>query len=73
MPSYRIIVVTAEKIKVFIKDFFSKFDQIRGKLRIWSHLLNKSSMGDFIFSAVCVSKIIFAYVRLFYIFLQIYA
>ena len=73
MPSYRIIVVTAEKMKVFIKDFFSEFDQIRGKLQIWSHLLNKSSMGDFNFSAVCVSKIIFAYVRLFYIFLQIYA
>ena len=25
-----------------IKDFFSKCDQIRRKLRIWSHLLKKS-------------------------------
>ena len=26
------------------KDFFSKCDQIRRKLRIWSHLLKKSLM-----------------------------
>ena len=27
-----------------MKDFFSKCDQIRRKLRIWSHLLKKSLM-----------------------------
>ena len=27
---------TAQKMKFFIKDFFSKCDQIRGYLRIWS-------------------------------------
>ena len=33
-------------------DFPSKFDQIRKKLWIWSHLLEKSSMENFIFCAV---------------------
>ena len=28
-----------KKIKFFIKDYFSKYDQIHRKLRIWSHLL----------------------------------
>ena len=36
-------------MKFFIKDFFSKCDQIRKKLRIWSHLLKKSLMENFIF------------------------
>ena len=35
-----------------MKDFFSKRDQIRRKLRIWSHLLKKSLMKNFIFCAV---------------------
>ena len=39
-------------MKFFIKDFFSKCDQIRSKLRIWSHLLKKSLMKNFIFYAV---------------------
>ena len=43
---------TAQKIKFFIKDFFSKCDQIWRKLRIWSHLLKKSLMENFIFCAV---------------------
>ena len=43
---------TEQKIKFFIKDFFSKFDQIRMKLRIWSHLLKKSFRENFIFCAV---------------------
>ena len=30
---------TAQKIKFSIEDFYSKSDQIRRKLRIWSHLL----------------------------------
>ena len=34
------------------KDFFSKSDQIRSFLRIWSHLLKKSLMENFIFCAV---------------------
>ena len=35
-----------------IKDFFSKCDQIRRKLRIWSHLLKKSLIENFIFCAL---------------------
>ena len=35
-----------------IKDFFSKCDQIRTKLWIWSHLLKKSLTENFIFCTV---------------------
>ena len=40
---------TAEKIKFSIKDFFSKCDKIPRKKRIWSHLLKKALMENFIF------------------------
>ena len=43
---------TAQKTKFSIKDFFSKYDQIRSFLRIWRHLLKKSLMENFIFYAV---------------------
>ena len=33
-------------------DFFSKCDLIRRKLQIWSHLLKKSVMENFVFCAV---------------------
>ena len=39
-------------MKFSIKDFFIKCDQIRRKLRIWSHLLKKSLMKNFIFWVV---------------------
>ena len=39
-------------MKFSSKDFFSKCDQIRRKLWIWSHLLKKSLMENFIFCAV---------------------
>ena len=39
-------------MKFSIKDFFSKCDQICRKLRIWSDLLRKSLMENFIFCAV---------------------
>ena len=42
----------AQKMNFSTKDFFSKCDQIRRKLRIWSHLLKKSLMENFIFCAV---------------------
>ena len=45
---------TAQKIKFFIKDFFSKCDQIHRKLRIWSHLLKKSWMENFSVSVSCL-------------------
>ena len=46
-----LLTITAQKMKFTIKDFFSKCDQIRRKLRIWSHLLTRSLMENFIFCA----------------------
>ena len=43
---------TTQKIKFFIKNFFSKCEQIRRNLRIWSYLLRKSLMENFIFCPV---------------------
>ena len=43
---------TAQKMKFSIKDFFSKCDQIRSFLRIWSHLLKKLLMENFMFCLV---------------------
>ena len=51
-------IYTAQKMKFSIKDFFSKCDQIRRKLRICSHLLKKSLMENFIFCAVLVDHYI---------------
>ena len=39
-------------MKFSTKDSFSKYDQIHRKLRVWSHLLKKSFMENFIFCAV---------------------
>ena len=44
--------ITAQKMKFSVKDFFSKSKQIRSFLRIWSHLLKKSLIENFIFCAV---------------------
>ena len=41
-----------KKMKFCIKNFFSKCDQIRTKLWIWSHLLMKSLMKNCIICAV---------------------
>ena len=38
-----------KKKRFFIKDFFRKCDQIRRKLRVWSHLLKKSLMENLFF------------------------
>ena len=43
---------TAQKQKFSLKYYFSKCDQIRSFLRIWSHLLKKSLMKNFIFCAM---------------------
>ena len=51
-------------MKFSIKGFFSKCHQIHGKLRIWSHLLKKSLMGNFSLCAV--------YVVLLYLFICIH-
>ena len=49
---------TAQIMKSSIRNFFSKYDQIRRKLRIWSHLLKKSLMKIFIFCAVIYSTLL---------------
>ena len=41
-----------QKMNVSIKDFFSKCNQTQ----IWSHLLKKSLMENFIFCSVCVAR-----------------
>ena len=46
------LINTAQKMKIYIKDFFSKCDQILGKLYIWSHFLKKSLRENFIVCAV---------------------
>ena len=43
---------TAQKMKFSMKNFFSKCEQIRRKLRMWSHLLKKFLMQNFIICAV---------------------
>ena len=51
------MVFTTQKLKFSIKNFFSKYDQIRKKLRVWSHLLKKPIMENFIFCAVVNLKL----------------
>ena len=41
-------------MKFFIKRLSSKCDQMHSFLRIWSHLMEKYLMEDFIFCAVTV-------------------
>ena len=43
---------TAQKMTFSMKDFFSDCDQSHRKLWIWSHLLKKPLMENFIFCAV---------------------
>ena len=56
--SYPVFVslLTAQKMQFSIKDFLSICDQIRRKLRFWSHLLKKSLTENFIFCAMALSK-----------------
>ena len=42
-------------MKFSTNDFFNKCDQIRSFLRIWSHLLRKSLLENFIFCAVYIA------------------
>ena len=48
----KVLAFTAPKMKFSIKDFFSKWGQIRRKLWIWWHLLKKSLIEIFIFCEV---------------------
>ena len=47
-----VILYTAQKMKFSIKDLFSKWDQTRSFLWIWSHFLKKSLMENFILCVV---------------------
>ena len=42
---------TVQKMKLSIKDLFSKYDPIHSFLQIWSYLLKKYLMKNFIFCA----------------------
>ena len=46
-----------KEMKFSINDFFNKCDQIRSFLRIWSHLLKKSVMENFILYAVLIGQL----------------
>ena len=48
---------TAQKMKLSVKDCLSKSEQIRIFLRIWSHLLKKSLMENFIFCIVIILRL----------------
>ena len=50
-------------MKFSIKDFFSKCDQIRSFLRIWSHLLKKPLMENFSFCTV-IAVLLYLYMNL---------
>ena len=52
MNAENVTYFTAQKMKFFIKDFFSKCNQIGIFMRIWSRLLKKSLMKNFICFAV---------------------
>ena len=52
-------IYTTQKMKFSINDFFSKCDQMCWKLRIWSHLLRKSLIENFIFCAVIIRAFIY--------------
>ena len=47
-------ILTVQKMKFSVHDVLNKCDQIPWKLRIWSHLLKKSLMVNFIFCAVII-------------------
>ena len=52
-------LITSQKMKFSIKDFFSKCDEIRSFLQIWLNLLKKSLMENFIFCEVYYRRISF--------------
>ena len=51
------LIYNAQKMEFFIKDFFSKCDQIRRKLPIWSYLLKKSLMETSFFVQCSLGRV----------------
>ena len=73
LPSEKMGNKHYKKMKFFIKDSSGKCDQIRRKLQIWSHLLEKSLMESFTFCALKHKKQGIKNERLFdYIYSYIY-
>ena len=58
-------------MKFSIKEFFSKYNQIRRKLRIWSHLLKKSSMENFIFLCSDIMLEVISWLLFYFFFLNL--
>ena len=52
LPYLLQLTFIAQKMQFSIKVFLCKCDQIRRKLCIWSHVLKKSSLENFIFCGV---------------------
>ena len=63
IPWFDAVFNTAQKMKFFIKGFFSKCDQISSFLRIWSHLMKRSLIKNFIF---CAMKVLMSITYLLY-------
>ena len=63
--------MTVKKIKSSINDFFSKCDQIRRKLGIWSYLLKKFLMENFSLCGVSNMLIIILFHIIYKPYLQI--
>ena len=51
-----LLAIIEERIKFYIKGFFSKRSRIHGKLPIWWHLLKKSLIENFIFLCSAFTK-----------------
>ena len=60
-----VALLTAKKMKFSIKEFFSKCDQIRSFLRIWTHLLKNSLMENFILCALTHVSEVFVWKKCF--------
>ena len=60
--------VRSTENEIFHEDFFSKYDQIRSFLRIWSHLLKKTLTENSIFCAVVVLVFLLSPLNIFHTF-----
>ena len=61
----KIVKGTAQKVKFSMKDFFSKCDQIRGFLWIWSHLFTEEILNGKLHFLCRETRLVFS--RVFYI------
>ena len=58
--------INAQKMNCFVKNLFCKCEHIRIKLRIYSHLLDKSLKENFIFCVVNIIGFTTEYCRFFF-------